>query len=774
MKNGVFSLILLTGLLLLSEIHAEEKSVIQFDTVEVIGVSPIQAGGVSIDKIPANVQTVSAEDLEKSQSLSIAEYMNNSLASVNINDAQNNPFQPDVQYRGFTASPLLGLPQGLAVYVNGIRFNEPFADTVNWDLIPEGAIDSMVLQPASNPAFGLNSLGGSISVNTKTGFSSPGHRLEILGGSWDRHSEEISSGWNNGTFGYFVDTKYFSEQGWRDHSRSEVKQGLASLSWRSESSSLDLTLAAADNELRGNGAIPEELLRRSHKAIFTQPDITRNRMFLASLDGSTWLNEKSELSGNMYFRRNKTRTFNGDGSEIEDCLFPANAGFLCEDPENSIDEEVVTDINGNALSPNPAFDGGTINTSESIQRSFGVALQTAFNYQILNRDNYFLIGASFDRGTVHYRADTELGELNNERGINPSGTLLEESRVRLNTETDTYSFFLTDTFSLSDKLDLTVSARYNHTRIVMDDRDGIDLNGNHTFDRINPAAGLTYAFMPELIVYGNYSEATRVPTPIELSCADPNAPCKLPNAFVSDPPLQQVVSTTWEAGLRGTFDDLLDGYLNWNIGLFHTINDNDIIFQSTSSGATNAGYFDNIGKTRRRGIELGLTTHFFERWRISANYSYIDAQFRTAYKSNSPSNPKRDANDDIQVRRGDKIPGIPNHLFKFSTDFDVIPEWTVGMSMIYNGSQYFRGDEANLNSKLGAYMVFNLTTEYRFNEHVALFGKLDNIFDRRYKNFGTYGETGDVLSTLGIDNDEAQFVGIGEPRAGWVGVRLSL
>ncbi len=773
MKKVVQGLVSVVSILVVTTINAEGKQVIELEAIEVIGVSPVQAGGISIDKIPANVQTASAEDLEKSQSLSMADYMNRHMGSININDAQNNPFQPDIQYRGFTASPLLGLPQGLAVYVNGIRFNEPFGDAVHWDLIPEGAIDSMVLQPASNPAFGLNSLGGSITVNTKTGFSAPGHHFEVMGGSWERHSEEISSGWNNGTFGYFLDAKYFTEQGWRDHSESEVMQGLGTFSWRSDNSTLDLTLAAADNELRGNGAVPDELLQISHKAIFTQPDITRNRMFLASLEGSSWLNEYIEMSGNMYFRRNKIRTFNGDGSEFEECSAP-NAGLLCEETVTG-GEEILLDINGNQVLVNPGFEGGTINTGEAIQRSFGFALQTAFNYQILEHENFFLIGASFDRGTVHYSADSELGALNNQRGVILSGTLLEEAQVNLNTETDTYSFYLTDTFSLTDKLDLTVSARYNHTRVVMEDQNGTDLNGNHTFDRINPAVGLTYAIIPQFTVYGNYSESTRIPTPVELSCADPDDPCKLPNAFVADPPLQQVVSTTWEAGLRGYFDDLLEGQINWNVGLFQTINSDDIIFQSTSSGATNAGFFDNIGKTRRRGIELGLNANFFERWRVSTHYSYIDAQYRTAYQSNSPSNPLRDVNDDIQVKRGDTIPGIPNHLFKFATDFDVIQDWTLGMDMIYNGSQYLRGDEANLNDKLGAYMVFNLSTEYRFNEHLTLFGKLDNIFDRRYKNFGTYGETGDVLTGIGIaENEEARFLGIGSPRAGWVGIRLSL
>ncbi len=762
--------ILLLGLCVITVVNANENPVVELEVIQVISVSPVQAGGISIDKIPANVQTVGAEALEQAQSLSMAEYMNKYMGSININDAQNNPFQPDVQYRGFTASPLLGLPQGLAVYVNGVRFNEPFGDTVNWDLIPEGAIESMVLQPASNPAFGLNSLGGSITLNTKTGFSAPGHTVEVSGGSWDRHSEEISSGWNNGTFGYFIDAKYFSEEGWRDHSRSEVMQGLGSFNWRGDDSSLDLTLAVADNALRGNGAVPEELLRLDHKAVFTHPDITRNRLFLAALQGSSWINEHSELSGNMYFRRNKSRSFNGDGSELEECDAPF-PGFLCEDG----DPPPVTDLSGAQIPVSDAFDGGSINTSETMQRSFGFALQTVFDYQLAERDNYLLMGASFDRGTVRFKADTELGALNADRSINPSGTFLEESKVRLNTQTDTYSFYLTDTLTVTDKLDVTVSARYNHSRIVMEDQNGTALNGNHTFDRINPAAGLTYSLMPEFIFYGNYSEATRVPTPVELSCADPEAPCKLPNAFVSDPPLEQVVSTTWEAGFRGYFDDLLEGELNWNIGLFHTINSDDIIFQSTSSGATNAGFFDNIGKTRRRGIEVGLSTHFFQRWRTSVNYSYIDAQYITPYKSSSPANPKRDGNDDIQVKKGDKIPGIPQHLFKFATDFALTPAWTLGMDMIYNGRQYLRGDEANLNNKLGAYMVFNLSTEYRFNEHITLFGKLDNVFDRRYKNFGTYGETGDVLSGLGLaENDEAQFVGIGAPRAGWLGIKLSL
>lgn len=759
-----------TGMVMLplTKVLAED-AVSGLGTVEVVAVSPLQSGGVEINKIPAPVQTVSAHELEESQGLSLADYMNRYMGSVNINDAQNNPLQPDVQYRGFSASPLMGMPQGMAVYVNGIRFNEPFGDTINWDLIPQGAIDNMALQPASNPAFGLNALGGSISVNTKTGFSSPKHQLEVQGGSWDRHSEELSSGWNDGTWGYFLDFNNFSEAGWRDHSRSEAKRGFGTLSWRGIESSLDLSFAGSENALRGNGAVPQELLALGRDQVFTHPDLTRNRLFMVALDGDTWLDQRNQLSFTSYYRRNKISTYNGDGSELAACEF--DSGLLCEEGE----AEAVTALNGDPVIASDALLGGTINTSQTTQQSFGLALQDVFNHRVFGRDNQLTGGVSYDYGNAHYQADSELGALTADRGVAGGGVLLEESHVRLNTETDHYGVFLTDTLSLTDKLDVTVAGRYNLSHLYLKDQYGDELNGSHSFNRINPAAGLTYAFMPELTFYGNYSESSRVPTPMELSCANPEAPCKLPNAFVSDPPLQQVVANSWESGFRGHLGNLLDGHLDWNAGFFYVINDDDIIFQADRTGANSRGYFANVGKTQRQGAELGLSGDFYQRWRWSANYSFIDATYQTGFASLSPAHPLADEdNGTINVRPGHKIPGIPSHQFKVSSDFDIVPQWTLGFDMNYNSSQFLRGDEANLTAKLPAFVIFNLRSEYRFNQHVTLFGRVNNLFDREYANFGTWAETGDVLEDVGIDDRSSRFVGVGAPRAAWIGLRLTL
>ncbi|MCK5728783.1 MAG: TonB-dependent receptor plug domain-containing protein, partial [Methylococcales bacterium] len=243
---GVFPLL---SLLLVQNVIAEE-TVIELEDVEVLGVTPLSGSSIPLEKIPANVQTATQEQLKASQAITIGDYMNRSMGSVHVNEAQNNILQPDIYYRGFVASPLMGLPQGISVYLNGVRFNEPFGDTVNWDLIPQGAIDTLSLIPGSNPLFGLNTLGGAVSMKTKTGFSAPGHQLDLSAGSWERYSQELTSGWNNGTWGYFLDVHHLEENGWRDFSPTEANQIFGTLSWRGDRGQLDLTLAANDNNMR--------------------------------------------------------------------------------------------------------------------------------------------------------------------------------------------------------------------------------------------------------------------------------------------------------------------------------------------------------------------------------------------------------------------------------------------------------------------------------------------------------------------------------------------
>lgn len=761
--------------------HAQDSETTEtMDAIEVIGVTPTLGVGLPETKIPYNIQSATSEDLDKSKSLDITDYMNRNFSSVIVNDAQNNPLQPDIQYRGFTASPLLGLPQGLAVYQNGVRINEVFGDTINWDLIPESSIANMSLIGGANPLYGLNTLGGAISLQTKNGFTHPGHSLEVYGGSFDRIVTTLESGANNGTFGYYTTFQYFDEEGWRDASPSESINLFTSLSYRDgATTSLDLNFNYADTDLIGNGAIPIELAAMDREAIFTSPDQTQNEMFFIDLEGEHWINDFTQIAGNIFYRDNDTESFNGDGSEFEDCDEAGGPpGLLCEED----DDDPIEDQNGNTI----AADGGNgernaiNNRSLRDQENWGGTLQTTFLGDLFGRENQVIVGGGYNYGEVDFNSNVEIARLNAQRGTIGTGLFVPEEGTFVNSETASWSLYITDTLSITDKLDLTLSGRYNHTNVKLQDRGGSDglseptpdLNGDHDFDRFNPAAGITYAFRPNLSGYFSYSESSRAPTAVELACARPDAPCNLPNSFLADPPLDQVVAKSFEGGFRGDFARL--GILNnvgWHIGAFHTTNEDDIIFQSTGGVSSNEGFFDNVGDTERVGMELGLNGQL-QRLDWFMAYSFVKATFETPFAATSANHPSANGNDEIQVQPGDDIPGIPNHTFKVGGDYAVTSKLSVGADLLYKSGVYLRGDESNQLGKLDDYATVNIRGEYQINKHFSVFALVNNLFDEDYESFGLLGEPDEVPGFESFD--DPRFVGVGAPISGFVGIRMQL
>lgn len=752
--------LMLTTAIMTGNVVAAEDSV-ELSDIEVIGTTPLHGVGLPADMIPTNVQTATAEDIEKVQSLDLSDFMTRTLGSVNINSAQNNPYQPDVNYRGFSATPLLGMPQGLAVYMDGVRLNAPFGDNVHWDTIPQSAIASINLMPGSNPLFGLNTLGGALSIQTKNGFTHEGHSIQGYAGSHNRRAAEFESGGNDGTLGYFVTGNWFKEDGWRDHSESEVKQAFANVSWRSDTSTLDLSLTATDNDLNGNGASPIELIAQDRAAVFTWPDNTQNKMQLLNLSASHWISDDLLASGNAYYRHSETDSFNGDGSPYDD-----NAGFLV-DPDDGVTQ--ILDQNGNPI----ADSFGAVNNRGFLrENSGGLSGQLTFLQNVAGMENQFVTGASFDKGSSDFRSTVETVELTANRGTTTSGIFVSDDAVSVSTDNRTYSLYFTDTLSVTERLAVTLAGRYNNTEIKV--RDNLDatstINATHTFTRFNPAAGLTFAVSEQMTTYVNYSESSRAPTPSELGCSDPNDPCTLPNAFLADPPLEQVVAKSWEGGFRGVIAD----NISWNAGVFHTKNKDDILFISTGGATGNAGYFDNVGETLRQGIELGLSGDYGKvSW--AANYSYVDAEFRTPLNISSPAHPNADGNGDIQVQSGDKIPGIPAHNLKLAADYSFTPKFSLGADAIVNSGQYYRGDEANLLDKTGGYTVINLHADYKVTSNIKIFAKVDNLLDKDYANFGLLGEPDEIFD--GVDRqlmDNPRFQGVGAPRAGWIGIKVSM
>lgn len=712
-------------------------------TVEVVGTTPLPGLGTPIDQVPANVQAATGREIERQQSTDLSEFLERNLVGVNINSGQNNPFQPDVNFRGFTASPLLGTPQGISVFQDGVRINEAFGDTVNWDLIPRSAISSINLIPGSNPVFGLNTLGGSLAIHTKSGFEYPGFSAQAYGGSFGRKAVEFEAGGHGERADYFVTGNFFDEDGWREHSPSRVKQLFAKTGYQNDTSDVDFSFTGADNVLEGTQSLPLSLLGNARQA-YTFPDRTENRLAFFNLKGSHFITPVNLIAANAYYRKLKTDGFNSN----------VNNDF---DPTQPL-------ASGNTPAAN--------DTSMIDQKGFGGSLQYSNLADVFARGNQVTVGFSADLGRTDFAQFSQEADFTADRGTVALGDSILNTQVA--TRNDYYGVYLTDTFSITRQLTVTAAGRYNYATIDIEDRSGVDpaLTGSSAFSRFNPAIGLNYNPITSLTSYVAYNEGLRAPTPVELTCADQAAPCKLPNNFLADPPLKPVVSRTVEVGARGKF--LKD--FGWSAAVYRTRLADDILFIS-SGGAVNAGFFQNVGQTRRQGVELGLQRNA-GRFAFSTSYSFIDATFESPLAINSPNNSGANADGDIQVAPGNRVPGIPRHSLKIRGDYQITDLFSAGASVQAFTSQFARGDENNQdsNGQVPGYAVFNLDARYQVGRDWQLFASITNLFDKRFENFGVLGTnffTGPGNTFDAANATPEQFRSSGAPRGAWVGVRFA-
>ncbi len=755
------------------------------EKIEVISTTPLQGIGLPLEQIPANVQSVKGEQLKEQKSLSIADYINQNLTGVSVNDTQNNPYQPDVSFHGYSASPLLGTPQGLSVFVDGVRVNEPFGDVVNWDLISTNSINSINLIPGSNPLFGLNTLGGALSVQTKSGRTNPGGAVEAYMGSWGRKagSAEFGGVTSDGAIDYFISANVFSEDGWRDFSPTDVGQVFGKVGWQNESTSLNLSYTGADNKLIGNGLAPDDFLRQQGRdSILTRPDLTENKLSFFNLNWSHFFNDETQLSGNAYYRKAKTRTLNGDGNDDFDEEIgdnPANGG----NGDEILDPAELAFQVSECAADSDADENctGALNRTSSKRTGYGFNSQVTFGQDLAGKKNQFITGFGYDYGRTNFKQSTEYGLINATRGVDALGFFSDEAPVNLKGVSKTWSLFATDTLSLNPLWHLTMSARYNHTKVENDDRLNpipnpiealnTSLTSEQSYNRINPAVGINYTPSKDLTAYVSYNEGSRAPTAIELGCANPAQPCRLPNAFAGDPPLDQVVAKTFEAGLRGKFNE----NIAWSLAAYRAQNFDDIQFISSST--TGAGFFDNVGKTRRQGIDAALNGRF-DKLTWALGYSYIKATYQSEFEIVSELNETVAGSEVQQVGKGDNIPGIPQHQLKLRAAYDVTPLWNVGTNIFAFSDQYARGNENNQydgdGAKISGYLVMNLDTRYHFgNSGWQFFAKVNNVFDREYNNGGLLGEHRFDASTGAFTGNEVTpaFYAPGAPRAGWFGFR---
>ncbi len=756
-------------------------------SVDVVASTPAGSLDVPVSDLPVPVQTISAQTLQDTNAIDMTDALNQRLNGVYVNENQNNPFQPDVNYRGYTASPLVGAPAGLSVYLDGVRQNQPFGDVVQWDLIPKVAISTVELMPGSNPVYGLNTLGGSIAIQTKDGLSNPGLSVSAYGGSFGRRAIDMEYGGSNSAgLNWFAAGTLFHEDGWRVDSPSSVKQSFAKLGYAHGNTVLALSGGYSINNLTGNGTQDFRAINRTsglnhgYGSVYSIPDVTYQHAPFLTLNATQALTGSLSLNVNAYVRYARQNTTNGDinSNTFDQPLYTLSADDMAAlsaagiaypavpvTPANTPFPSLLCIAQGlENNDPGETCTGVDTNTVDR-QHAYGVSGVLAWN----TARNRLSFGAGLDRGGLTFVQTAQYGYLNNDGlTITPIPSFLDgstsidgtpqDNRVNLHGTTSTSSIFVSDTFSMGQWA-LNAGGRYNHTNINNTDRlpptayRGT-LTAVNVFQRFNPAAGLVYKPSSVINVYFDYSESSRAPTSTELGCADPNFPCSLPNALVSDPPLKQVVSRTFEVGLRGN----PEGRYRWSAGYFHTNNDHDLLF--VASQATGYGYFQNFGQTRRQGVESSFTARL-RNVDAGAEYTYLDATYQSTQVIESDSNSSNSnalsglrgvtGGGLITILPGDHIPQVPGHLLKLYFDLHPARKLSVSADFTLISASYVRGNENNLhqpdgvyylgNGKIPGYGIVNLGGRYHVNARYELFAEVNNLLNRHYYTAGQLAST---------------------------------
>ena len=730
----------------------------------------VTAPGYSLDLDDATI--VTSTDLNRAGHADLLGGLARTVPGLSLSEAQSNPFQPNLVYRGFVASPLQGTAQGLAFYVDGGRFNQPFGDTVNFDLLPQAAIDTITILDAS-PVYGLNALGGAIVVATKTGRTAPGLAISWAGGRYGRAQGSVEAGWSDGPLSAYVALEENHDSGWRRHSPSTLYNGLLDLGYDGDKAGIHLKLIGADSDLTGNGSAPVELLAADRRAVFTYPDNTRNKYGRVSLHPWVELSSTTRLEATLYYQQLRQRTVNGDAADVEACDAAAAAGLLCLENATG-DDEPLLDAGGDVIPDTLGGEGyGLLNRSRTNTRAGGALVQLVDKRSLFGGENQLTIGASYDRSHTRFDSATELGRLTEDRSVTGLGPIIAQpdgsiTPVSLNANTRYTGIFLADKLPLFGGLSAELGVRWNQAKVILDDRIGTVLDGNHRFSRVNPGAELDWEISPALSFRGGYAETNRAPTPAELACADADAPCSLTNFFVGDPPLKQVVAKTWELGASGKLHEG-SWQIDWLLSGYRATNHDDIQF--VASETRGRAFFQNIGQTRRQGVEASVTA-VQGPWSIHAGYAFTDATFRTPLRLNSPDNPSADDQGQIAVGRGDRLPSVPRHRGLVSVDYTG-RGFSFGGDVQAQSGQYLVGDEANLQPKTGGFTVVNLRGSVAVMGPVTLFAELSNVIDKHYATFGTFSETSQVELSEAPGASDPRSLGPAAPRRWLAGVRAT-
>lgn len=836
---------LVTIALLSNVVLAEET--LTTGTIDVTTVAPLPGIGVDVNILPSNVQVIKMDDVSEQPGISFADYLVNNAPAVTLNEVGGNPWQPEIRFRGYTAGSILGNEQGISVYLDGVRQNQPFSDVVLWDTLPQFAFSGSQVVPGSNPIYGLNTLGGAVAFQTKNGRMFDKTKLSFTKGSWGREISLVEHGGVSGNYDYYAGYQYTTEDGWRDYSPSHLNQYFAKVGWEDEASRLEVSYTGADTNLIGNGLAPKYLLGSDNEGVNTVPDETENLFGQLNLAFSHFFDDDTMISSNAYWKRSDRNTWNGDGEIELDADKLALSGTTYSNGDDTVTlfrftEDEIEEIEGENRK------------TKTRQDLYGWSGQLTFSQPLMGFNNHFITGVNIETSLVSFTQDEYEGATMLPTRQLVDGTGEYENNTDLQGRTNTFGVYAVDTFSIDDNWHVTGGLRYNYQEVDNTDKRSAEaqeegsLTERASWARVNPTIGLTYKYSNNFSTYTSYSESNRAPTSIELGCSNPAIACQLPTQMADDPPLDDVVAKTYEWGYRGQTQ-----YLTYSGSVYSQMNHDDLQFINTNA-QNGLGYFDNVGKTSRKGLDMTIGGKTIlgmagtEGFSWTASYGYMKAEYESDFTLVSDANDSRStttesyggydaedlwSDDDnalsetgeaiqgalnnnadsdlaafstaldgantedavesaletleaankgigsensvINVKKGDRMPSIPDHSLKFRLQYD----WDslrVGTNILAYADTYMMGNEnnehgdTNGDGKVPGYVLVNLDANYRFTQNWSMNFKAINIFDKTYYTGGRLLMNGFTGNGKEARSEVFRGEGMapGSPQAGWV------
>jgi len=690
-----------------------------------------RAGAVPLAETPFTAHVIAGAELESTTG-AIAGALAR-LPGVTLTNQTGSAGQLDLRLRGFTVSPIVGVPQSVSVFVDGVRVNEADASQVHLSLIPAGAIERIELVRGPVGVFGKNSLAGALNFVTRRGEEAPLLEAELEGGSFGAKGGVLRASGTSGAWDGLVVGSYRRAEGWRWLESSRELSLFGKLGWRGERTDAWVSYTFEVDSLEGPGPVPESWLeggalppdigspptdRRRLQYTGGRGDAFRPRLHFLSARVERELGERWRMQTNAFGRFADFRQANDNISE------PDALG--------------ITDI-----------------------ASVGGAIQALFQ-----PTSHFLFAA----GTEWSRNDVDI-EIR-ERPNRAFPTLVEATTERLRTQEDNVGAFAEAWWSMVPRLSVYASMRFDHVDLPVTDVLDPSDSGANTFSEISGGVGLSGDLTAGLGWFVGYGRGFRAPVILEVTCADPADPCQLPFELGPDPPLRPVTSDAWQLGAR-----LARERLNGSLVAYWT-EVHDDIFNVIDEATPTLGYFTNLERTRRVGVEAsagGAPLPSLPGLQLSASLAWTRATFETEAELASPLveedslPPGALPEGAVDVEPGDLFPMIPQLAGTLGLRYD-LGATTLAVEGSWTGRRYLVGDEGNEEEfdRLGASALLDIRVERRLGVADA-FVELANVLDAHHHDFGIVAENGRAAVAV-----PERFLTPGLPRRLTAGLRVTL